>query len=79
MAIKTKNVVVNDWEITTNQDSNVLVGDSDVVGVTNPTDITDVIIITLKGSEVELGHTFFGAKISISTNKKIKVLFDDEE
>ncbi|MDN2453181.1 hypothetical protein [Lactobacillus sp. UCMA15818] len=78
MAVKTKEVKVNGWAIITNEDSNVLVSDTGIVGVTSPTDITDVIVIILKDNEVELGRMFYGAKVKVSTNKEVTILFDEE-
>lgn len=78
MAVKTKEAKVNGWSIITNENSNVLVNDTGIVGVTSPTDITDIIVIILKDNEVELGRMFYGAKVKASTNKEVTILFDEE-
>lgn len=79
MMTKTKDVIVGDWIITTNQKSYVLVGDDGVVGITGPTDMTDVVIIVLKDTEIEMPRMFYGATTSVSMDKKVTIVFDEEE
>lgn len=76
---KTKDVIVGDWIITTNQKSYVLVGDDGVVGITGPNDMTDVMILVLKDTEVDIPRLFYGATTSVSMDKKVTILFEEEE
>lgn len=78
MNISTKTIDVNGWQFIINQGGHVLTGDSGIVAVTGPIDLSDMVILVLNDNNVDIKSTFYDATVSVSTDKKVTVLFSED-